>query len=81
MRPTMCRIVIYCQGRNEQAFNGSREHPAIVNAVFGAQEDPFPAINLTVFPDGAAPFSRSSVPHVGRTGGEGMAGWRWPELG
>ncbi len=63
MKPTIGRIVIV---KTDQHFNGSDEHPAIINRVWGAN-DPADArgshvcINVTVLPDCAPPFCLTSV--------------------
>lgn len=76
MKPTIARIVIFTQAANEAPYNGSREHPAIVNHAWGNDETP--RLNLTVFPDCAATQSRTSVPHKSRAA-EGSMYWDWPE--
>lgn len=75
MKPSIGRVVIFRQGANEEPHNGSREHPAIVNHVWGEGETP--ALNLTVFPDCAAPESRTSVTHASKTEGP-FSAWDWP---
>lgn len=76
MTPSMCRIVVYRQPSNEAPHNGRREHPAIVNHVWGEGETP--SINLTVFPDSASPYCRTSVSHVSKAGAD-MNAWDWPQ--
>jgi hypothetical protein len=76
MKPSQGRIVIFRQPDAEALHNGSHEHPAIVNHVWGDGE--FPALNLTVFPDCAPPQSRTSVPHKS-VAAAGSCWWDWPK--
>lgn len=63
MKPSIGRIVVV---RTPTAFNGSYEHPAIVNRVWGSN-DPAEAkgahvcINVTMFPDCGPPLSVTSL--------------------
>lgn len=63
MKPSLGRIVI---ARTSQAFNGSNEHPAIINRVWGSN-DPAEAkgahvaVNIAVLPDCGASFTATSV--------------------
>lgn len=75
MKPSVSRIVIYRQPSYEAPHNGAREHPAIVTRVWGSGDRP--CVNLTVFPDFAAPYPVSSVLHVSQVVDEGRA-WDWP---
>jgi hypothetical protein len=85
MKPSVGRIVIV---RTPTMHNGSNEHPAIINRVWGS-EDPASAhgvhvcINVTVFPDCGEPFFMTSVPLYetkmeALSGGFGSPCW-WPE--
>ena len=77
MKPSIGRIVIFHQSDNEAPHNGSRDHPAIVNAVwpqFGGDG----GINCTVFPDLGPVEFRTSVPHKS-TAAAGSCWWDWPE--
>lgn len=63
MKPSIGRIVIV---RTAKQYNGSHEHPAIINRVWG-ENDPadakgsFVCVNVTVLPDCAPPFSLTSI--------------------
>ncbi len=76
MKPSKGRIVIFRQSASEAPCNGSREHPAIVNRVWGDGETP--CINLTVFPDCEAPHCRTSVQHASVADADAPA-WDWPQ--
>lgn len=56
-KPSIGRIVITL-GIDS---NGSNEHPAIVNVVWGEGPNSSWMVNLTVFPDCAPPVSKTSV--------------------
>ena len=63
MKPSVGRIVIV---RTEKDFNGSKEHPAIINRVWGTNDPAeakgsFVCVNATVLPDCGAPFSMTSL--------------------
>lgn len=63
MVPSIGRIALV---NTQETYNGSSTHPAIINRVWG-DNDPasargsFVAVNVTVFPDCASPFSITSV--------------------
>ncbi|MBN8852207.1 MAG: hypothetical protein BGO55_00500 [Sphingobacteriales bacterium 50-39] len=44
----------------------------------GSDRRVIPMVNLTVFPDGAAPVCKSSVPHESNKS-DGQAHWKYPE--
>lgn len=63
MKPSIGRIVLV---KTTQTFNGSDIHPAIVNRVWSTNDPAeakgsFACVNVTVLPDGGAPFSLGSV--------------------
>lgn len=60
-----------------QRYNGSDEHPAIITAVFGGEND---LVNVRVFVDGETnPLWQPSIPREDVAGsGYGGSTWRWP---
>jgi hypothetical protein len=86
MKPSIGRVVIV---RTSQTYNGSNEHPAIVNRVWGTN-DPAEAkgahvcINVSVLPDCAVPFCATSISlfetkaEAEASGNSGQVAW-WPE--
>lgn len=85
MKPSIGRIVIV---RTPNEHNGTREHPAIVNRVWG-DGDPAAArgahvcVNVTVLPDCSPPHSLTSVAmystrEEAEASGSNLVCW-WPE--
>jgi hypothetical protein len=69
-KPSLGRIVLF---RAEHS-NGATEHPAIITRVWSDT-----CVNLTVFPDYAAPVAKSSVAFSDDVDNpNGLYAWRWP---
>lgn len=60
---------------NDEPFNGTTTHAAIVTRVWG--DGSHPCINVTVFPDGGAPYCRSSISYWRNVPRNALA---WAEL-
>ena len=70
-KPSIGRIVLF----RSLDSNGSKEHPAIINRVWGDG----PCVNLMVLPDCGAPISKTSVnQNESLTDGGQDYAWRWP---
>lgn len=85
MKPSIGRIVIVFDG---QIHNGTSEHPAIINRVWGTN-DPADVsgssvcINTTVLPDCGVPYNATSVQlfqtkEEAQASGSVYCAW-WPE--
>lgn len=75
MTPTIGRIVHFRPADGDTAARNNYSDsaaevilPAIITRVWSDT-----CVNLTIFPDNAAPFTRTSV-----TFGEAKFGWEWP---
>jgi len=71
-KPSLGRIVLVNDPGHES--NGTTEHPAIINRVWSDV-----CVNLTVFPDYGAPYTKTSVTlHEDESTPPQPNEWRWP---
>lgn len=70
-KPSVGRIVHYRLCEQEPTINGTDVHPAIITRVWSDT-----CVNLTVFPDAAEPFFKTSVLLCEGRGEKSR--WFWP---